>query len=73
MRQGSNNTKSAIFRSAFAKLRNNTIGKLTWRLLLTKYKQNLFTNKVASFDNVIQLYSTRAVVGKYNYNRIRDF
>ena len=73
MRQGSNNTGSATFRNTLAELYNNTIGESTWRLLLTRYKQNLPTNKVASFNNVIQLYGTRAVVSKYNYNRIRDF
>ena len=72
MRQGGNDTKSATFRSTLTELYNNTVGKSTWRLLLTKYKQNLPTNKVASFNNVIQLYSTRAAVGKYNYDKIKD-
>ena len=72
MHQGGNNTKSATFKSIFVKLCNNTIGKSTWRLLLTKCKQNLPANKIASFDNTIWLFGTRAAVGKYNYNRIRD-
>ena len=53
MWQGSNNTKSIIFRSALAELYNDTVGELTWRLLLTRYKQNLPTNKVTSFDDII--------------------
>ena len=72
MQQGGDNTESATFRNTLTELHNDTINKLTWRLLLTKYKQNLPANKVASFNNVIQLYSTRAAVSKYNYNRIRD-
>ena len=72
MRQGSNNTKNTTFRSALAELYNNTIGKSTWRLLLSRYKQNLPANKIASFDNTIRLYKTKATVNKYNYNRIRD-
>ena len=72
MQQGSDDTESTIFRSALAELYNDTIGESTWRLLLTKYKQNLPINKVASFDDAIQLYSTRTAVGKYNYNRIKD-
>ena len=73
MRQGGNNIKNTIFRSALAKLYNDTVGKSTYRLLLSRYKQNLPTNKIASFNNIIQLYKTKAVVNKYNYNRIRDF
>ena len=72
MRQDSNNAGSTAFRNALAKLRNDTVGESIWRLLLTRYKQNLPTNEVASFDDVIRLYSTRAAVGKYNYDRIRD-
>jgi len=53
MRQGGNNARSAVFRNALAELRNNIINKLTWRLLLTRYKQNLPANKVASFNDVI--------------------
>jgi hypothetical protein len=72
MRQGSNNARSAVFRSAFIELYNNTVGKLTWRLLLSRCTQNLSADKVASFNDVIRLYSTRAAVSKYNHNRIRD-
>ena len=53
MRQGGNNARSAVFRSALAELRNNTIGELTWRLLLSRCKQNLPADKVASFNNII--------------------
>ena len=73
MQQSGNDTKSAAFRSALAELCNNSVSKLTWRLLLTKCKQNLPVNKVASFNNAIQLYGTRAAVNKYNHNRIKDF
>ena len=72
MQQGGNDAKNTTFRSALVELRNNTIGKLTWRLFLSRYKQNLPTNKIASFNNTIQLYGIRAAVSKYNYNRIRD-
>ena len=72
MRQSSNNAKSTVFRGAFAELYNDIIDELTQRLLLGRCKQNLFVNKVASFNDVIQLYSTRAAVSKYNYNKIRD-
>ena len=58
MWQGSNNTKSIVFRSALTKLYSNTIGDLTWRLLLTRYKQNLAPNKVTEFNDTIQLYGT---------------
>jgi len=47
-------------------LRSNSISDSTWKLLLTRYKQGLSTNKVAGFDNAIRLYSIRAAVGKYN-------
>jgi hypothetical protein len=72
MRQGGDNAGSAAFRSALAELRNDTVGELTWRLLLSRCKQNLPANEVANFDNIIRLYGTRAAVGKYNYDRIRD-
>jgi UDP-galactopyranose mutase len=53
IRQGGNNTRNAVFRSALAELYNNTIGKLTWRLLLSRCKQNLPTNKITSFNDAI--------------------
>ena len=66
MRQGGNNTKSFIFRTALIELYNNSISDLTQKLLLTKYKQGLFINKITGFNNVIQLYSIYAAVSKYN-------
>ena len=72
MWQGSNNAKSSIFRTALAELYSDSISDLTWKLLLTKYKQGLSTNKIAGFNNVIQLYSTRTTVGKYNTTQLRD-
>ena len=72
MRQGSDDAKSTIFKSALAELYNDTVGELTWRLLLSRYKQNFSANEIASFNNAIKLYKTRAAVSKYNYNRIRD-
>ena len=53
MQQGSNDTKSTIFRNALAELYNNTVGELTWRLLLNRHKQNFPTNEIASFNNAI--------------------
>ena len=53
MRQGSNNARSAAFRSALAELRNDTVGESTWRLLLSRCKQNLPADEVASFDDAI--------------------
>ena len=72
MRQGGNNAKSSIFRTALIELYSNSISKLTQKLLLTRYKQGLSTNKVAGFNNVIRLYSIRATIGKYNTTRLRD-
>jgi len=72
MQQGGNNAKSSIFRTALIELRSNSISKLTWKLLLTRYKQGLSTNKVAGFNNAIRLYSIRATIGKYNTTRLRD-
>ena len=72
MRQGSNNAKSSAFRTALIELYSNFVSKSTWKLLLTKYKQGLSTNKVTGFNNTIQLYSTRAAVGKYNTTQLRD-
>ena len=66
IRQGGNNAKSSVFRTALMELYNTSISDLTQKLLLTRYKQGLSTNKVAGFNNAIQLYSTRATVGKYN-------
>ena len=72
MRQGGNNTKSSIFRTALIELCSNSISNLTQKLLLTRYKQDLSTNKVTGFNNVIRLYSIRAAIGKYNTIRLRD-
>ena len=70
MWQGSDNTKSSIFRTALAELHSNSVSDLTQKLLLTKYKQGLSTNEVAGFNNIIQLYSTRATVNKYNTTQL---
>ena len=72
MRQGGNNTKSFIFKTAFIELHSNSINNLTWKLLLTRYKQGLSTNEVVGFNNAIQLYSTRAAVSKYNTIQLCD-
>ena len=66
MRQGGDDAESSAFRTALIELRSDFISDLTWKLLLTRYKQGLSTNKVADFNNAIWLYSTRATVGKYN-------
>jgi len=66
MRQGGDNAKSSAFRTALAELRSNSVSELTWKLLLTRCKQGLSTNKVTGFDDAIWLYGTRATVGKYN-------
>ena len=66
MRQGGNNVKSFAFRTALIELYSNSISNLTWKLLLTKYKQGLSTDKIAGFNDTIQLYSTYAAVSKYN-------
>ena len=72
MRQGGNNAKSSIFRTALIELYSNSISNLTQKLLLTRYKQGLSTNKVAGFNNAIRLYSIRATIGKYNTTQLRD-
>ena len=72
MQQGGNNAKSSIFRTALIELYSNSISDLTQKLLLTRYKQGLSTNKVAGFNNAIRLYSIRAAIGKYNTIRLRD-
>ena len=72
MRQGGNNAKSSAFRTALTELRSNSIGNLTQKLLLTRYKQGLSTNKVVGFNNAIRLYSTRATIGKYNTTQLYD-
>jgi len=72
MRQGGDDAKSSAFRTALIELRSDSVSNLTWKLLLTRYKQGLSTNKVVDFNNAIQLYSTRAAVGKYNTIRLRD-
>ena len=53
-------------------LRNDSVSNLTQRLLLTRCKQGLPTNKVTGFDNTIWLYSIRAAIGKYNTTWLRD-
>ena len=70
MRQGGNNPKSSVFRTALIELRSNSISNLTQKLLLTRYKQGLSTNKVAGFNNIIRLYSTRAAINKYNTTQL---
>ena len=72
MRQGGNNAKSSIFRTALIELYSNSISNSTQKLLLTRYKQGLSTNKVTGFNNIIRLYSIRAAIGKYNTIRLRD-
>ena len=72
MWQGGNNAKSSVFRTALTELYSNSISKSTQKLLLTRYKQGLSTNKVAGFDDAIRLYSIRAAIGKYNTTRLRN-
>jgi len=72
MRQGGNNAKSFVFRTALAELRSNSVSNLTWKLLLTRCKQDLSTNEVTGFNNAIRLYSIRAAIGKYNTIRLRN-
>ena len=74
MRQGGDNAnlKSSIFRTALTELRSDSISNLTQKLLLIRYKQGLSTNKVTGFNNTIRLYGTRATIGKYNTNQLRD-
>ena len=72
MRQGGNNAKSSIFRTALIELYSNSISNLTQKLLLTRYKQGLSTNRVIGFNNAIRLYSIRATIGKYNTIQLRD-
>ena len=66
MRQGGNDAKSSIFRTAFVKLYSNSINDLTQKLFLTRCKQGLSTNEVAGFNNIIWLYGIYAAIGKYN-------
>jgi len=72
MWQGGNNAKSSAFRTALIELCSDSVSESTWKLLLTRCKQGLSTNKVAGFDDAIWLYSTRAAVGKYNTTQLRD-
>ena len=72
MQQGSDDIESFVFRTALTELHNDFINNLTQKLLLTRCKQGLSTNKVAGFDDAIRLYSTRAAIGKYNTTRLRD-
>jgi hypothetical protein len=44
----------------------------TSKLLLTRCQQSLSIDEVASFNDAIRLYNTRAAVGKYNAIRLRD-
>ena len=70
MRQGGSNTKISIFRTAFIELYSDSVSDLTQKLLLTRYKQGLFINKVIGFNDAIRLYSIRAAVGKYNTTQL---
>ena len=54
------------------KLYSNSVSNSTQKLLLTRCKQGLSTNKVAGFNNTIRLYSIRAAIGKYNTTWLRD-
>ena len=72
MRQGGDDAESSAFRTALAELRSDSVSDSTWKLLLTRYKQGLSANKVTGFNNTIQLYSTRATIGKYNTIWLRD-
>jgi len=72
MRQGGDDAESSIFRTALIELRSDSISDLTWKLLLTRCKQGLSADKVAGFNDAIQLYGTRAAVGKYNTTQLRD-
>ncbi len=72
MWQGGDDAESSAFRTAFVELHSDSINDLTWKLLLTRYKQGLSTNKVTGFNNAIRLYSTHAAVGKYNTIQLRD-
>ena len=72
MWQGSNNTKSSIFRTALIELYSDSVSDLTQKLLLTKYKQGLYTNEVTGFNNTTWLYSICAAVGKYNTIWLHD-
>ena len=72
MRQGGDDAESSVFRTALTELYSDSISDLTQKLLLTRYKQGLSTNKVTGFNNVIWLYSTRATIGKYNTTQLCD-
>ena len=72
MQQGGNNPQSTVFRTAFIELYSNSISNLTQKLLLTRYKQGLFTNEVAGFNNATRLYSICATIGKYITTRLCD-
>ena len=72
MWQGGDDAESFAFRTAFVELYSDSVSDLTWKLLLTKCKQGLSTNKVAGFNNAIRLYSTCAAIGKYNTIWLRD-
>ena len=73
MRQGDNNTESFTFKTALVELYSDSVSDSTWKLLLTKYKQGLSTNKVAGFNNAIQLYSIYITVNKYNTTQLYNF
>ena len=70
--QGGDDAKSSVFRTALVELCSDSVNKSTQKLLLTRYKQGLSTNKVAGFDDAIWLYGTRAAIGKYNTTWLRD-
>ena len=73
MQQSGNNAKSFAFKTALAKLCSDFVNNLTWKLLLTKCKQGLFTDEIAGFNNAIWLYGTCAAVNKYNIIWLYDF
>ena len=53
-------------------LRSDSVSNLTQKLLLTRYKQGLSTNKVMGFNNATRLYGIRATIGKYNTTQLCD-
>jgi ATP-dependent DNA helicase PIF1 len=72
IRQGGDDPESSAFRTALAELRSDSVSDSTWKLLLTRCQQSLSIDEVASFNDAIWLYNTRAAVGKYNAIRLRD-
>jgi ATP-dependent DNA helicase PIF1 len=72
IRQGGDDPESSAFRTALVELRSDSVSDSTWNLLLTRCQQSLSIDEVASFNDAIWLYNTRAAVGKYNAIRLRD-